>query len=58
MLSAIGELHLSLDTAPEVKQQNAAEMLSGISAYLQDSDGTFTSLADGVNNSEETAIFG
>ena len=35
---------------------NAAELLSGISPYVQDSDGVFTSLASAVSTSEGTVV--
>ena len=54
-LTAIGELHLKLGAGPEL-EHNAAELLSGISSYVQDSDETLTSLASVVSNSEDTSI--
>ena len=55
-LTAIGKLHMKLGSGSG-HGQDATKLLSGISGYLQDNDGTFTSLVDGVSNSEETAIF-
>ena len=55
-LTAIGKLHTKLGSGSG-QGWDAAKLLSGISGYMQDGDGTLTSLADGVNNSEETAIF-
>lgn len=54
-LTGLGELHLKLGAGPELVQ-NAAELLSGISPYVQDSDGVFTSLASAVSSSEGTSV--
>lgn len=52
---AVGELHLRLGTNAQL-ERNAAKLLSGISRYVKDSDGTFTSLANGVGEREDTSI--
>ena len=56
-LTGLGELHLKLQGSggPDLVH-NAAELLSGISPYVQDSDGVFTSLASAVSTSEGTAV--
>lgn len=54
-LTAVGELHLRLGTGPEL-EPNAAELLSGISTYIRDTDEVFTNLASGVSRTEETSI--
>ena len=54
-LTVIGELRMRLGSGSG-QGQDVAKLLSGISGYIRDSDGTLTSLADGVSNSEETAI--
>ena len=54
--TAIGKLHTKLGSGSE-QGWNVTKLLSGISGYIQDGDGTLTSLADGVSSSEETAIF-
>ena len=54
-LTGIGELHLKLGTGPEL-EHNAAELLSGILPYVQDSDEIFTSLASAVSSSEGKSV--
>ena len=56
-LTGLGELHLKLQGSggPE-PVNNAAELLSGMSPYSQDSDGIFTSLASVVSSSEGTSV--
>lgn len=55
-LTAIGKLHTKLGSGSR-QGWDPAKLLSSISGYIQDGDGTMTNFADGVNNSEETAIF-
>ena len=57
-LTGIGELHLKLlGTGSDHKLvPNAAELLSGVSPYVQGSDRVFTSLASAVSSSEGTSV--
>jgi hypothetical protein len=58
-LTGLGELHLKLQLGGEPDSElvhNAAELLSGISPYVQDSDGVFTSLASTVSRGEGTPV--
>lgn len=58
-LTGLGELHLKLqqgDGPDHEVVHNAAELLSGISPYVQDSDGVFTSLASTVSRGEGTPV--
>jgi hypothetical protein len=59
-LTGLGELHLKLQLGgggPDHEVvHNAAELLSGISPYVQDTDGVFTSLASTVSRGEGTPV--
>lgn len=55
-LSAIGELHLRLDTGASL-EQDVGEILSTSTAdYLKESDGTFTTVDGVTDSSEDRAI--